>query len=134
MSAIRLIALVVAVETLGACSTFHPPPATPAPITFDRRILPPPEYDRPYEGNLSEMRVDREWLDKLCPAPQPLACAIRTSTGCQIIIGDDDILQAAGLTLDIVRRHERAHCAGWPGDHPGARVWIPSRPPVWFLR
>ncbi len=25
------------------------------------------------------------------------------------------------VTADI-RRHERAHCAGWPADHPGATV------------
>jgi len=32
----------------------------------------------------------------------------------------DDVIIAAGLTLEIVMRHELGHCNGWPPDRTGA--------------
>jgi hypothetical protein len=62
------------------------------------------------------------------PFPQPLAVACAkivlagtVPIGCELIISPDSIIALAGLTLEFVKRHEIAHCNGWPADHRGAR-------------
>jgi hypothetical protein len=88
-------------------------------------VLPPVEYDRPYTGTLVTTRTqDQAQTRYLCqPIPFPLAlgCAYRFPTGCWVIISPDNVIAAAGLSFDIVTRHEIAHCNGWPPDHRGAR-------------
>jgi hypothetical protein len=51
-----------------------------------------------------------------------LACAWRFPGGetCWIVMVPDDQIKAAGLPVELVKRHEIAHCNGWPGDHRGA--------------
>jgi hypothetical protein len=41
---------------------------------------------------------------------------------CEIVIADDDILKDAGWTFEIVKRHEEAHCGGWPNDPSRRKV------------
>jgi hypothetical protein len=100
--------------------------------------LPPVEYDKPFAGTYSEIRVGAVIMATVCPKtpwPVTLGCAIhntkRDSTGerivapateCVVYIADDDILARAGWSYDILMRHERAHCHGWPQSHPGARM------------
>jgi hypothetical protein len=85
-----------------------------------RLVLPPVEFDHPYEGNLIEVRADKDEIASSCPEISRLGCAWRiNSQWCRIVIANDDIIEAAGLTFEIVRRHEIGHCNGWPGDHQG---------------
>jgi hypothetical protein len=88
-------------------------------------VLPPLEYDYPYQGKLTEIRAGREEMPEVCPKtafPIALGAAERLPTGeCRIIIATDDILRAAGRTLETVRQHEHGHCNGWKEDHAGAR-------------
>jgi len=101
--------------------------AAAAPVSEANRFkaaLPPIEYDRPYKGILLEVRGDKEAMARLCPKtsmPVTLGCAYAHATDCTIVIANDDIIRAAGWTYDIVYRHERSHCVGWPKDHPRAR-------------
>jgi hypothetical protein len=55
-----------------------------------------------------------------------LACAWRFPGGetCWIVMVPDDQIKAAGLPVELVKRHEIAHCNGWPGDHRGARPFV----------
>jgi hypothetical protein len=41
---------------------------------------------------------------------------------CWIVLSSDDVIKAAGWTPEVVLRHERGHCNGWPKDHAGARA------------
>jgi hypothetical protein len=98
-------------------------------------ILPPPEYDHPYEGQVFVLVVDSQAdvRDK-CVSTRlqdvALACGGKATlkadpsiTICQIVIANKEILEAHGYTYEAVMRHEIGHCNGWPGDHPNARPW-----------
>jgi hypothetical protein len=92
--------------------------------------MPPPEYDRPYDGVLvttvaNSQKQVREW----CPDAKftlgvALACTHRYPTGCRMVIASDKLLTAAGFPAEMVKRHELAHCNGWPADHPGPRPFV----------
>jgi hypothetical protein len=105
-----------------------PPPLPPNVSPKLAGILPPVEYDHPYNGKLTVAIVNKEQMARLCPKaslyPIRLACAYpyETMSMCQIVMITDDIIAAAGLTPKIVLRHELGHCNGWHNDHRGARV------------
>src|SRR5262245_32083978 len=95
-------------------------------------ILPPPEYDHPYDtkgGRLffNELRVDSvEALKERCrhsfaPPSIPLACAFPAPWGCQIVMVTDEMIRAAGYEPEHIRRHEIGHCNGWGSSHPDTR-------------
>src|SRR5205085_10400186 len=97
-----------------------------APAMQGWLILPPPEYDKPFTGKLTEIRVPPETMRAICPKtifPLTLACAYptRDQSECLIIMLSDEMLKAAGWAPEIVRRHEVGHCNGFPADHRGAR-------------
>jgi hypothetical protein len=97
------------------------------PLTpHNSKWLPPLEYDRPYLGKLTIVRVNGHDMPYICPKtlfPVTLACAWRLKDGaeCQVVIATDDVLAAAGWTYLQVWRHERGHCLNWPAHHPGQR-------------
>ena len=97
-------------------------------------ILPPPEYDYP--------RILINWLDGLTHEELAAYCnnakAISPPTKtfvrdtlvgrargernpCRIYLAREDVITAAGLTLNLVKRHMIGRCNGWPDDHAGAR-------------
>jgi hypothetical protein len=117
--------------------TPRPVHAEPAPVPVQGQVrhtdkpiatLPPIEYDHVFRGKtLVVTRANKEEMEARCPKAPPkmatLGCApVRTKDECHIIVANDDILEAAGYTAKIMRRHEEAHCVSWPADHPGARV------------
>jgi hypothetical protein len=117
-------------ETENSSKTEAPVPL-PLPPNISRkvaRILPPVEYDHPYNGKLTVAIVNKEQMARLCPKaslyPIGLACAYpyETMSMCQIVMITDDIIAAVGLTPKIVLRHELGHCNGWHNDHRGARI------------
>ena len=90
-----------------------------ADAAFVKAMTPPAEFD------ITTRTQDQAETRKLCPIPfpQPLAigCARTIPVGCELIISPDSVIALAGLTLEFVKRHETAHCNGWPADHRGAR-------------
>jgi hypothetical protein len=63
--------------------------------------------------------------------PHPLAdkgargCAFRYvstsgdgSVRCYVYIAPPEYLKQSGDTVEDILRHEKGHCAGWPGNHP----------------
>jgi hypothetical protein len=89
--------------------------------------LPPLEYDKPYPGPLIVTRGDERLMRQLCPKttmPITLGCKYLLQLpqteakhpACWIVIANDEILKEAGWPYDIVKRHEVAHCGGWPAD------------------
>ena len=99
--------------------------ALPATI---KSATPPAEFDHPYTGQLTITRTkdqaETRWLCTPADFPQALAlgCAkVMMGGGCRIIISPDSVLAEAGMTLEFVKRHEMAHCNGWPQDHRRAK-------------
>jgi hypothetical protein len=89
-------------------------------------ILPPPEYDRPH--------LLINWLDgptheelvAYCDDPKArwllqVGCAKPDGHPCKIYLAREETITAAGLTLNLVKRHMIGRCNGWPDDHTGAR-------------
>jgi len=69
-----------------------------------------------------------EMADVCAPNPKAhiaMGCAIHfvhsvtgKPTRCYIYIAPDYYLKRWNITTEAVRRHEIAHCNGWPGYHP----------------
>ena len=90
------------------------------------RALPPPEFDKPYGGELIVISGQtQERMKQLCPPaafPWYLGCAYPTTVGkCLIVMAREEDINRAGFDIRTVMRHELGHCNGWPGNHPGAR-------------
>ena len=78
--------------------------------------MPPVEYMKPYTGLLSVVKMDDySVLRSLCNSATAVACSIRSSSSCLIMLGPNVHDNEQAL------QHELSHCVGWPGNHPGAR-------------
>jgi hypothetical protein len=86
---------------------------------------PPPQYDHPYDGPVEERVLPVAEVRVVCAslgashlgadasAPGGAACAWVSDDTCCIILPNDEV-----VPVDTYRRHEIAHCNGWPADHP----------------
>jgi hypothetical protein len=105
-------------------------PAAAVSGANDSLILPPAVYDKPFPGRVIEnTAVDMDDMAGLC-SPNPKAgiamgCSIHfddSLTGkpraCYVYFAPDWYLQRFSVTREAVRRHEIAHCNGWPQSHP----------------
>jgi hypothetical protein len=117
--------VLLAMMLIGIVSPTH---AQIVPNRGPIMILPPVEYDREYEGDLTIKIVDTfEELYALCNQRKPsmLGCAYPSYAdnykSCIIILLKDETMRKYGWTTGLLLRHERGHCHGWPGDHPGQR-------------
>jgi len=96
--------------------------AAQAPI---HPIAPPPViYNRAYKGKLTERQGTLAQVEHFCHTMHGIVSPYR-ALGCSKV--DDHrcflmIPRIGGpVTARIqaqIRRHELAHCNGWPGDHP----------------
>jgi hypothetical protein len=113
---------------------------TPAAAAERMRLVPPLEYDHPYKGRLRIIVAENQQeVRRMCPGTKfhpligALACTHRLSdTVCEVVMLSDDEINRVGFPPDMVRRHEIAHCNGWPADHKGALVfeeWVTDAPP-----
>jgi hypothetical protein len=84
-------------------------------------LVPPKRYDVPYRGALVELQVSQAGVVAACNAigfavPRHTAgCSVRSERECLIIYISAPY---KGDTPAQVRRHELAHCNGWPANHP----------------
>jgi hypothetical protein len=117
LTLLALVPIVASAQEIKPAPYLMRPPGTV-------RVLPPPEFDRPYTGKLTIERAETpEDVQRICNLKKPaLACAFAyDGTRCRIVIVPDEFIRATGYTPEIVLRHERAHCLNWPADHPGQR-------------
>jgi hypothetical protein len=82
----------------------------------------PSRYDKPYRGKLTVL-LGNHLVRKYCGPAPVAACAIRapgngSSKRCTIVMPD-----LSDPEFNVIYRHERSHCNGWPGYHPGWR-WV----------
>jgi hypothetical protein len=116
-TAIGLLTLALAIATPAA--------ADPVPL----RLIPPKQYDRPYKGDLQvTVAKSQQHVRELCPGTKfgwigALGCAHVIGNKCCVIMAPDADITKAGFPPDLIKRHEIAHCNGWPADHKGARVF-----------
>jgi hypothetical protein len=98
-------------------------------MSFDPPVIQPPAIYRTMSPSreISEKvypvtesgvvaRICLEWSATYHFAPpeigkQFVGCSLRWPTLCKVV----------RIDREDVRVHERAHCAGWPADHPGGR-------------
>ncbi len=90
-------------------------------------IIPPPEFDGPYKGELIITVVPtQEDVGRRCGGTQArrLGCAFPSpwKDKCEILIVPDKAFKGLDYTKAEIMRHELAHCNGWPGDHPGGQL------------
>src|SRR5262245_13124795 len=76
-------------------------------------ILPPVEYDKPYEGNLvvQEVKTIAELIEtcKVTGKKWLLGCTIRTSWGCHIYLVPESVMKEFGWWREPMMRHEIGH-------------------------
>jgi len=108
------------------------PIAAPAPVANNAKkvrdlteLEPPLHYNHPYDGLVEERVLPVAEARVVCTslgashssadasAPGGVACAWVSDDICFIILPDDEV-----APVDTYRRHEIAHCNGWPADHP----------------
>jgi hypothetical protein len=87
-------------------------------------LVPPAQYDRPYPGKITVTRAEHSQMHKLCAGASPVmptilyGCAKGNAEHCTIVIVSDDVLDRFNISAEMLLRHERAHCNGWPWHHP----------------
>lgn len=96
-------------------------------------ILPPVEYDYPYQGELTiDTATDTKQVQAMCNLPTPrVACSYVGRSWCRIIKISDDALRAMGWNPLHIWRHEHAHCNGWSNKHEGLRPGIAANDLDW---
>jgi hypothetical protein len=79
-------------------------------------IMPPAQYDRgQYRGRLKIIMVpSRREMYHMCGGPA-MACAYVRRSRCTVLLPSN----VSQIEFDLLRRHELAHCKGWPADHRG---------------
>jgi hypothetical protein len=114
------LALALIVTPAAAQST------SAAAAAAGERLLPPKEFDHPFAGELIEVTaLDQDNVRRWCPTAKfprwALGCTPEIRPGrCWIVLAPDAEIIKAGFPPELVRRHEIAHCNGWPADHRGA--------------
>lgn len=79
---------------------------------------PPARYDHAFNGKLVEHKVELTKAKHLCKQrglPNTDACSWWANGTCEIVIPTNGPVRA----LWQYRKHEIAHCNGWPANHSG---------------
>ena len=83
--------------------------------------VPPLRFDHPYDGPVIERILPLEEVRKLC-----IYIGVRPADGCAGYVTMSDGTKACFIVLptdgpdpniENYRRHEMAHCNGWPANH-----------------
>jgi hypothetical protein len=86
-------------------------------IRYLAQLEPPAKYNHPYHGPVEERVMPVAEVRALCTsvgASGPfVACAWVSDGVCHIVLPNDE-----PAPVSTYRRHEIAHCNGWPADHP----------------
>ena len=88
-----------------------------ANIRYRLELEPPGQYNHPYAGRVDERVMPVAEVRALCrpvgASGRFVACAWVSNGICHIILPNDEPAPVA-----TYRRHEIAHCNGWPASHP----------------
>jgi len=85
-------------------------------VRYLNELEPPAQYNHPYNGPIVERVMPVAEVRALCTSKgasaRGVACSWVSDGTCYIVLPNDE--QAPVSTY---RRHETAHCNGWPADH-----------------
>lgn len=87
-------------------------------------VKPPSYWDHAFDGEVIEYKeVTKDQMAGICSnykekAPYMLGCSFRRADKCYVFVAEEKWLKANHTSMGMVRRHEIAHCNGWPADHP----------------
>jgi hypothetical protein len=88
-----------------------------ARVRYLVQLEPPAQYDHAYDGPVDERVTSVFEVRKLCTAlgasARGVACSWISDGVCHIVLPNDEL-----TPVDTYRRHEIAHCNGWPANHP----------------
>jgi hypothetical protein len=88
-----------------------------ANVRYRLKLKPPEQYDHPYPGRVDERVMPVAEVRALCRSVGAsgdfVACAWLSNGVCHIVLPNDE-----SAPVSTYRRHEIAHCNGWPADHP----------------
>jgi hypothetical protein len=119
LAAVVLVAVGTTLATIkNACKSSHHGWCAPrSSLRQDIKIEPPAQYNHPYDGPVVERVMPMAEARALCTSqgasPRGVACSWVSDGICYIVLPSDE--QAPVSTY---RRHETAHCNGWPAHHP----------------
>jgi hypothetical protein len=86
-------------------------------VKYLNELEPPAQFNHPYSGPVVERVMPVAQVRALCTSKggsaKGVACSWVSNGTCYIVLPNDE--QAPVSTY---RRHEIAHCNGWPADHP----------------
>ena len=112
--------LLLSTQSISVVEAAQTPKYPQQPMALQQQMLPPKEFDYPYEGELTVNRLSRKQIQMQCWSARStsttmlLACSrAYTSTRCEVWMMAKDDLDQLGWSDDIVMRHELAHCNGW---------------------
>ena len=104
----RCKALLLLLPLLTSCAS---------PAYVDSVLEPPGRYNYPYEGPVVEYVMTLVNVRQLCASRGAFgliaACSFVDDGTCYMVLPSDGQTSVA-----TYRRHETAHCNGWPADHP----------------
>jgi hypothetical protein len=91
-------------------------------VKKSKSILPPPEFDHFYRGNISVKR-DSAWSAPCRPISLSgrLGCAFppdKSNDECFVFMAPREEIEEAGYTENAVWRHLMARCNGWRNPQP----------------
>jgi hypothetical protein len=102
---IAAVAVVAAVVVIGA------------KVRYRLELEPPGQYNHPYAGRVVERVMPVAEVRALCTSVGAsgrfVACAWVNDGVCHIVLPNDE-----PAPVSTYRRHEIAHCNGWPASHP----------------
>jgi len=108
------VALIVSFGIVGTGAWFL---GSASKVRYLNVLEPPAQYNHPYNGPIVERVMPVAEVRALCTSKgasaKGVACSWVSDGTCYIVLPNDE--QAPVSTY---RRHETAHCNGWPADHP----------------
>ncbi len=84
---------------------------------YAAKLEPPAQYNHPYNGQVVEQVMPVAEVRTFCMSRGAdalgVACSWQSDNTCYIVLPNDEKAPVA-----TYRRHEIAHCNGWPANHP----------------
>jgi len=103
-----------------ATGTAHAGQRVVRQVTIPTGLLPPPQYDKPYDGELEvQFFSNAADVGQACKgAGEGVGCTYPSADHkhCRIFLVTEDVMKREGKNYAFALRHELAHCSGW--THP----------------
>ena len=107
--AVPLLLALLPLPSCGISAAHH--------VRYLSELEPPARYNHPYDGQVVERVMPVAEVRSVCMSMGldflTVACSWQSNDTCYVVIPND-----GQAPVDTYRRHEIAHCNGWPANHP----------------